>query len=116
MAQIAAYLFPQKFICFVRVCVCTDILCLEDYAKMEQEEQLEREMKGNKRSCLSDMHQQLACGKKQNTNKKKQWKQCTKSHHNVLKRLTEQKVYIFKNYLHLYFPFLSFEGKRSTYF
>lgn len=87
-------------------CVCTDILCLEDYAKMEQE-QLKREMKGSKRSCLSDMHQQLACGKKKHQQKqKKQWKQCTKSHHNVLKTLTEQKAHIFKSYMHLYFPLL----------
>lgn len=55
----------------MRACVCTDILCLEDYAKMEQE-QLKREMKGSKRSCLSDMHQQLACGKKKHQQKTKE--------------------------------------------
>lgn len=114
VAQIASLPISSK-IHLLCACThkCTDILCLEDYAKMEQEEQLEREMKGNKRSCLSDKLQQLACGKKKKTptKPKETVEVMQQSHHDVPRRLAEQKVYIFKSYMHLYFPFLTFKGK-----
>lgn len=48
---------------------CTDILCLEDYARMEQE-QLKREMKGDKRSYSFDIFKHPRLWQKPKTNKR----------------------------------------------
>lgn len=82
---------------------CTYVAHLEDYARIEQE-QLKKEMKGNKRTYSFDSLK--------NPNNQKAVKATHQNHHNFSE--VQVKIILLR-YVHTYFSFVTFNGKRLTY-